>query len=151
MRTWKEFLANGMLKAVFDTNIFIASAFEPNGLCNSIIREFARTKDKYKLFISPDIIIELFEKINGYNKKGALSDSITKELRFLANLASLIKPTESVSAVLNDPDDNKILECAVSAKADLIVTMDKDLLKLKRFRNIGIIHPKTFYFMLPRN
>jgi putative PIN family toxin of toxin-antitoxin system len=140
-----------MLKAVFDTNIFIASALEPNGLCSFIIREFTRAKDKYKLFISPDIVIELFEKINEYNNKGILSESITKELRFLTNLASLTKPIESISAVVNDPDDNKILECAVAAKADLIVTMDKDLLKLKRFRNIGIVHPKTFYFMLPKN
>ena len=47
-------------------------------------------------------------------------------------------------------DDFKILECAVAAEADLIVTMDQVLLRLKRFRNIGIVHPKTFSFMFPQ-
>lgn len=138
-----------MLKIVFDTNIFIASAFEPNGLCSLIIQETIKPKAEYQVFISTDIAIELFEKVSKFNKKGILSDVIKKKLIFISSLANIVKPTEQILAVPNDPDDNKILECAVASKADLIVTMDKDLLKLKRFRNIGIIHPKTFFYMLP--
>ena len=42
-------------------------------------------------------------------------------------------------AGLRDPDDVHVLACAVSAKADAIVTGDKDLLTLKSFEGIPII------------
>jgi predicted nucleic acid-binding protein len=40
---------------------------------------------------------------------------------------------------LADEPDNRILECAVAAEADFIVTGDKHLLSLKHFRNISIV------------
>jgi len=52
-------------------------------------------------------------------------------------------------SILEMAEDNKILECALSGKADLIVTADQDLIKLKAFKNIGIIHPKTLSWTFP--
>ena len=43
--------------------------------------------------------------------------------------------------VKDDPDDNKILECAYAAKVDYIITQDNHLLKLKEFEGIKIINP----------
>lgn len=57
--------------------------------------------------------------------------------------------TEKINVVKRDPGDNKILECAVSGHADLIVSSDQDLLSLKVFRGIGIIHPKTLTWTFP--
>lgn len=48
---------------------------------------------------------------------------------------------------LRDPSDLHILECAVAARANLIVTLDKDLLTLKESHGIGIIHPRDFRWM----
>ena len=47
-----------------------------------------------------------------------------------------VEPKEQISVQEVASDDFKILECAVAAEADLIVTMDQVLLRLKRFRNI---------------
>lgn len=46
--------------------------------------------------------------------------------------------------VADDPDDNAILECALAAQASLIVTGDRDLLRLSPFRSIRILTPAQF-------
>lgn len=46
-----------------------------------------------------------------------------------------------------DPDDNKVLECAERAGADLIVTGDKDLLVLSSHAGIKIITPAEYLQM----
>jgi putative PIN family toxin of toxin-antitoxin system len=43
-----------------------------------------------------------------------------------------------------DPDDNRVLECALDAHAAVIVTGDAHLLKLHPYRNIAILTPKQF-------
>lgn len=47
--------------------------------------------------------------------------------------------------VVRDPEDNKILESAVEARADYLVTSDNDLLTLKEFRRIKIVTPIEFW------
>ncbi len=52
--------------------------------------------------------------------------------------SDLIEITETVN-ICRDPKDNKLLELAVSGKANFIITGDQDLLVLNPFRNIEII------------
>ena len=54
-------------------------------------------------------------------------------------LATLVTPESIPATVLNDPDDDHVLACALTAKAELIVSGDRDLLKLKTFREIPIV------------
>lgn len=58
-----------------------------------------------------------------------------KQLRVIART---ITPTESISALDADPSDNRILECAVAADAEVILSGDKHLLALGSFRGIPI-------------
>ncbi|MEW6377919.1 MAG: putative toxin-antitoxin system toxin component, PIN family [Thermodesulfobacteriota bacterium] len=50
--------------------------------------------------------------------------------------------------LLADEPDNRILECAVAAKADFVVTGDKHLLSLKHFQNIKIVRLSDFLEIL---
>jgi hypothetical protein len=43
--------------------------------------------------------------------------------------------------IAEDPTDDRILECALAGGAELIVSGDRHLRKLKSFRNIGIVQP----------
>jgi uncharacterized protein len=61
----------------------------------------------------------------------------------LENLANVVTPRQSFNAVA-DPDDNKILECAVEAGSDCVVTSDTHLLTLREFRGIPIMTPEQF-------
>jgi uncharacterized protein len=49
-----------------------------------------------------------------------------------------------VQGVCRDPDDDMVLECAVNAEAQFIVTGDNDILALGSFRGIRIVTPRTF-------
>jgi putative PIN family toxin of toxin-antitoxin system len=49
-----------------------------------------------------------------------------------------VTPTESINAVAADPSDNRVLECAVAADAEVILSGDKHLLALGSFRGIPI-------------
>jgi predicted nucleic acid-binding protein len=44
----------------------------------------------------------------------------------------------------DDQADNRILECALEAQAQVIITGDDDLLRLKRFESIRILTPRAF-------
>jgi len=50
--------------------------------------------------------------------------------------------------VPTDQDDNRILECAVEANADIIISADKDLIRLKTFRGVQIFTPATLNISL---
>jgi uncharacterized protein len=50
--------------------------------------------------------------------------------RKLLSLGNLVSPAEATSVVKEDPDDDRILECAAAARSNFIVTEDKDLLRL---------------------
>ena len=60
----------------------------------------------------------------------------------------MVKPTERLSVVLEDPDDNIFLEAAVAGEAGYLVSQDKHLLKIKEFRGIRIMKPEEFNRML---
>ena len=47
--------------------------------------------------------------------------------------------------IVSDPEDNKILESAVEAEAEYLVTRDNDLLKLEKYGNVRIVNPSQFW------
>lgn len=137
------------MKIVLDTNIYLAGLMM-TGFCYDLTQYIFDAKHNHQIFISPDIIMELYNKV-AQKKEASSSQSLNWLIGELNKTAILVEPSEKLTVVKRDPSDNKILECAVSAHADLIISMDKDLLKLKNFREIGIIHPKNFFYMLPKN
>ena len=57
---------------------------------------------------------------------------------------SIMVSTRENITVSRDPDDNRVLECAVAGYADLIVSGDKDLLVLGKHDGIPIITVRQF-------
>jgi putative PIN family toxin of toxin-antitoxin system len=70
-------------------------------------------------------------------------DRILAAASYLWTLAHSTDPQETV-ADCSDPDDNRVLECALEAHAQVIVTGDAHLLKLHPYREILILSPKQF-------
>jgi len=136
------------VRIVFDTNIYFAATRK--GFAFNLLQTVLNPKNGYFLFISSEILEELREKVGLAEKQKFFSHEDVEDILQAIYKASMVEVLEKINAVKADPDDNKILECAVAAEADLIVTMDKHLLKLKTFRRIGIVHPKSFSFMFPR-
>jgi len=51
----------------------------------------------------------------------------------------VIEGTDNIKGICRDVDDDKFIACAVSASADFIVTGDKDLLDLGKYKSVKII------------
>ena len=64
-----------------------------------------------------------------------------KQLRVIARI---VKPIETINAIDADPSDDRILECAVAADAEVIISGDKHLLALRSFRMIPILRLGEF-------
>jgi putative PIN family toxin of toxin-antitoxin system len=62
----------------------------------------------------------------------------------IGHFTVLVHPRETLSVVSDDEADNRILECALAARADTIVTGDRHLLQLRRFRGARISTPRQF-------
>ena len=61
----------------------------------------------------------------------------------LAKITHRVTPSQTVN-VVDDPDDNRIIECAIAAGSDCIVTNDKALLRLGQYEGIPIIRLADF-------
>ena len=129
-----------MHKVVLDTNVLISAIVfggKPRDVFNSIL------KGQVKLAISKDILDEMEGVLSG--KKFQYPKQIIHSIRnAIEDFAEVVAPRKVVKAIENDPDDNRILECALESKANLIISGDRHLLDLKQYRNIKIITPSDF-------
>jgi predicted nucleic acid-binding protein len=72
-------------------------------------------------------------------------DEIQEEVETIRYFAEFVAPQEDITAVEDDPDDDKFLEAAVAGDVDYLVSGDGHLLSLGSFRGIDIVEPRTFY------
>lgn len=130
------------MRVVLDTNIFI-SALNFGGK-PGILLEMALTQ-VFTLVVSEEILDELQRvlRVRFDSDRGAVAAALGD----IRKAAMLVTPRLTFSDC-QDPDDNRILEAAVEADADLIVSGDKHLLRMKRFRGIDILTASEFLLRL---
>ncbi|MFC1849584.1 putative toxin-antitoxin system toxin component, PIN family [candidate division CSSED10-310 bacterium] len=68
----------------------------------------------------------------------------------LESLAQIVEPQVAINCIIEDPDDNRILECAVEATADYIISGDEHLLKIRQIEHISIVNPSDFLTILKK-
>ena len=128
---------------VLDTNVLI-SAIMFGGKSRDIL-EMA-IAGKFKIAMSQDILKELAGVLVGKKFKMPVI-AVQQIVHELSELAILVVVTHAIKVVKDDLDDDRILECALSAGADYIVSGDTDLLSLKQFKSIKILSPTDFLLM----
>ncbi|MBI5143163.1 MAG: putative toxin-antitoxin system toxin component, PIN family [Nitrospirae bacterium] len=131
-----------MPRVVFDTNIFISALITPGGRGETAYRQ--AIEGAFELYSSVPILTETAGKLT--NKFGWSNDRVTAAVRHIAATATVIKPAVRVSILADEPD-NRILECAVAAQAEFIVTGDKHLLALENYEGIAILTLAEFLGM----
>lgn len=132
-----------MLRVVLDTNVLV-SAFFYDGIERKILR-MALDK-KFIIVISLPILDELrrvlMEKFN-------VDEEIAESYIFrLKQISKIIRPKKLKDKNVRDRDDIKIIECAYYGKCKYIVTGDKDLLSLKKYKEIKIIRSREMLRIL---
>lgn len=121
------------VRAVVDTNVFI-SAFLFRGKPAQVLR-LAEGR-AFRLLVSAPLRLEV-EQVLGQKFKWP-APRIVQACGPLWEVAMWVAPTLELKDC-PDPDDNRVLECAVEGKAHCIVTGDHHLLNMKRFRGIIIL------------
>lgn len=129
------------IRVVFDTNVYVAAALRPGGPSDIWLDIAAKPGSQFELFVSEPILAEVSEKLLS-EKFGYPEPDVADFVRRVRQSAKLVDPDERLSIIEDDPDDDMVLECAVEAKAHLIVSADHHLLDLHEFRGIGVCHPR---------
>jgi len=132
------------VKVVFDTNVWVSIFMK-----KTLGEEFSKIlgERNIQIYTSEQILKEI-SKVLFYPKINELLNlsrvSMKEILQNILKSSILIKPKFKLSVIKEDPEDNKILDCALQSKADFIVSGDKHLLKLKKFKKTKIITPREF-------
>ena len=124
-----------MMRVTVDTNILVSGTF----WSGSSFRILELTDDrKILLVLSPEILEEyVIEKVEQ-------KELMTSQLSQKVIVNSIIAQPLLKFNACEDPDDNKILECAVAGGVDCIISNDKHLLKLGKFQGIPIVTSNEF-------
>jgi len=134
-----------VFKVVLDTNQFVSGLLIPHGPSGRLLE--AWRAHAYLVVISQDIQREL-ERVLTYPRirhKYSLKPDDIDALRDLINReAIVISDPPLLNVVKADPDDNKILACAVEAGADYLVTGDQHLLAIRQYEGVEIVTVRYF-------
>jgi putative PIN family toxin of toxin-antitoxin system len=129
------------VRVVFDTNVVASASFwqGPPFLCLA-----AWADGRCEAAVSPALLAEYHEIIEElrieYSGRPfvAWADALTES-------ATLVFPLDRATGATPDPADEMVLECALAAEADYLVSGDKKhLLPLRQFRDIAIVSPSDF-------
>jgi len=127
------------LKVFLDTNVLV-SAFATRGLCADVLR---LVLSSHELVVGEGVLEELETVLR---EKLALPDlALDDLLGFLREHRVIERPEEIIVEVDSDPADAWILASALAAKADYLVTGDRDLLELSSKVDLEIVTPRTFW------
>lgn len=128
------------MRLILDTNTALSGLLWPEGPPGKLIE--AAEARRVDLVCSTALLAELEGVLTRRKFAAQLSKrgvSVADVFDGYATLVALITPA-ALSRVSRDPDDDHVLACALAAKADLIVSGDKDLLVLERFQDIAIVN-----------
>jgi putative PIN family toxin of toxin-antitoxin system len=127
-------------RVVLDTNVLISAVLfggKPRDLFRLIIQ------GRIDAFTSPALDRE-FRDVLSRPKFKLTAEKCFLIYKEIETLMMMVFPKTTVDVIRSDPDDNAVLECALEACADHIVTGDPHLLDLAEFKGIMIVTPAVF-------
>jgi putative PIN family toxin of toxin-antitoxin system len=124
----------------FDTNVYISAL------------NFSRGKPKQLLQLAMDGVVRaaisdaiMQETLRVMREKfHATREDLQEAQAIIASCTERVVPTEALDVVKDDPDDNRIVECAVASGSDCIVTGDNHLLRLGEYAGIKMVRVGDF-------
>ena len=129
-----------MLRIVLDTNVLVSATIRRGNQFE--ILQLGKLK-KIQIITSQEILDEVKEVLSR-PKFGFPENQIKEIVEEIKNLSIIVYPTDKVDIVKEDPDDNRIIECAIAGKADYIISGDNHLLELKEYLGIKIVNSADF-------
>jgi hypothetical protein len=134
---------------VFDTNVVISALLSPRGAPARVIDLWEA--EVFDLAISMPLLDELsrvldYERVKKYFKQPR--EKTVALLKRIRTVGIMVDPQFELDVIADDPDDNRILACAVAASASYIISGDDHLLTLEKYKGIVVLPPAGFLALL---
>jgi putative PIN family toxin of toxin-antitoxin system len=133
------------VRVVFDTNIYISALAIPGGNAEDAYLEAVR--GTFELYTSVAILTETARVLQ--TKFDWADDKVREAVQSIGQVATVLRPRPTLH-ILDDEPDNRILECAIAAQVEFIVSGDRHLMALKRHADITMISLADFLTKLRR-
>jgi putative PIN family toxin of toxin-antitoxin system len=129
------------VRVVLDTNVLV-SALLFTGTASELLPLWQQ--GAITVLLSRAILEEYFRVLS--YPKFRLSETEIRSLieEDLLPYVEVVNPKRRLRVVKRDPSDDKFFECAVSGKAEVIISGDQDLLSIGRYRRVRIQSPGQF-------
>jgi len=130
-------------RAVLDTNTWV-SGLGWGGPPGDVVE--AALAGRFQIVTSPALLEEL-RRVLTYPKLAKMFGDANEIVELITVASQVVRPTVTLDLV-RDPDDNRVLEAAVTGSVDVIVTGDADLLVLDVVQGVRIVSPADFIDVL---
>jgi len=131
-------MARAPIKVVLDTNVLVSSLIfggKPQQIENLILE---------KRVVGITSLTLLAELIDVLTKRFRFNEFRLKQTeKKIKKNFTIVLPTSTIK-IVKDDSDNRVLEAALEGNCYCIVTGDKELLNLGKFRGIRIVSPSEF-------
>ena len=137
-----------MIRAVLDTNLLISYLLTHRPPIATLI-DHHLSRDDIVLVTAPELLAEL-DRVLTYPKlqRYYTDEERTRFVALVMALGEVVDLPETIPRICRDPDDDRLVACAIVGEAGVIVSGDNDLLALERVGDIPILTAAQFLAML---
>ena len=128
------------MRIACDTNV-IVSGMLFGGHSRDILTAIAR--GRVEAFTTPALLNELREVL--LRRKFRLSlEQVEATMELVRESFACVDSSVTLSVIMDDPDDNRVIEAALASRARVIVSVDNHLLRLSAWRTMTVLSPAAF-------
>jgi putative PIN family toxin of toxin-antitoxin system len=145
LRRWLNKFGLNAARVTVDTNVLVSGTLARKGFPARIID--AAIAGKIRFVVSPALIEEYLDVIQRPHitkRYPEIGDRVGAVSFYLDTNAMLVTDVQVERVVVNDPDDDFLIACAIEGNAQFIVSGDEHLLELRQYREIVILSPRDF-------
>ena len=137
-----------VIRAVLDTNVLVSYLLIHRPPMATLL-DYHLARDDFVLVTAPELLAEL-DRVLGYSKlqRYYTEQDRTLFVAMIMALGDVAELPEMIPRISRDPDDDRVIACAVAGEADVIVSGDDDLLALNRVGDIPILTAARFLELL---
>jgi len=130
-------------RVVLDSNVIASGLTATSGTVALIARRWL--SDEFMLITSEHIIAEVTIAWNKPYWQARVPPGVTTQLlEVLTRRAEIVLITRTVSRIAAHPHDDLVIATAISGNASLIVTGDREFLRVRQYEGVEIISPQEF-------
>ena len=129
------------MRIVLDTNVFVSAVFF-GGLPARILESW---RDGHTTLVMSAEILDEYQRVGRLLAEDYPGVDLEPFLALLAVHSEFVSAGLLAAPVSADPDDDKFLACAAAGSVPIIVSGDKDLIRLSGWNGIRILRPRQFF------